>query len=463
MFLDLDKIEPNNIAAIDDVETKVTYGELCKYAHIFNNVIPSRSVVFLLCINNVGALVSYISMVENGIVPLLLNEDIDEELFNALLIKYKPQYICKQTHLVNKEKESIVAELAGYSYIKTNNPDYPINESLELLMSTSGSTGSPKLVRYKKGNLEANAKNVAKAWGWTNSERPICDLNMNYTMGLNVINTHLYVGATLLLISCNITEVKYWNFIKKYKATNFTGVPFSYDILWKLRFNKMQLPSLKTLSVGGGKLSNIMFKSIVNYVNENNKRFIASFGTTETAARISMLDSKSSAIKIGSIGKAIPEGKMYLIDSSGKEILESPAEGELVYTGPNVTMGYAYNYLDLRLKDDFNGVYETGDIARRDEDGYYYIIGRKSRFLKLLGYRVSLDQCEQLIKDEFGIDCACVGNDEKMIIFIKDNIAKETITQFLAKKTSLNSNLFSVEIKRELKRNKSGKILYNEL
>jgi len=463
MFLGIDRINPENIAVIDDLGRQLSYGELAASTAHITNVIPGRSIVFLMCKNTVGALTAYISMVENRIVPVTLNEAIDRELFNTLLDTYRPQYICLPCERVEEYGFEKVYEEKGYAYLATGFEAYPIHEDLQLLMTTSGSTGSPKLVRYKTGNLEANAKNVAIAWNWTENERPICDLQMNYTMGLNVINTHLYVGATLLMVSHNITDPAYWKFIKENKATNFTGVPFSYDILWKLRFPRMDLPHLTTLSEGGGKLTDKMFMSVAEFAREKGKRFIASFGTTETSARMAMLDSDMAIEKYGSIGRAIPEGELILFDVDGNEIKERAAEGELGYRGPNVTMGYALKPEDLLLGDEFKGLYKTGDIARRDEDGYYFIVGRMSRFLKMLGYRVSLDQCERLIRDRFNIDCACAGTDAMMKIYVTDADNLDEIKRFISEKTNIYSSMFSVEKICEIPRNATGKILYSKL
>ncbi len=320
-----------------------------------------------------------------------------------------------------------------------------------------------KLVRYKKGNLEANAKNVAKAFGWTSKERPVCDLGMQYTMGLNVINTHLYVGATILLTTYNLMSSDFWDYIKGEKATNFTGVPFSYDIFYRLHFERMDLPYLRTLSEGGGKLTDARFLQLAEYARKNNKRFIASFGTTETSARMACLPAELALSKIGSIGRAIPEGELFLIDSNGIELTESEAEGELCYRGPNVTMGYAETREELLKGDEFNGEYHTGDFARRDSDGCYFITGRMSRFLKLLSYRVSLDQCEKLIQEHFDLECACAGNDQRMEIYITDESKQKTVLDFISEKTNLFRALFKIHVLDNIPRNASGKIAYKEL
>ena len=318
-------------------------------------------------------------------------------------------------------------------------------------------------MRYKKGNLEANAKNVATAFGWTKSERPICDLGMQYTMGLNVINTHLYVGATVLLTTYNLFSGEFWDYLREEKATNFTGVPFSYDIFARLHFDRMELPYLTTLSQGGGKLTDNRFIWLADYAKKNNKRFIASFGTTETSARMAMLPPEFAESKVGSIGRAIPEGELFLIDSDGEVLNDPIAEGEMCYKGPNVTMGYGLCREDLNKDDEWNGVYHTGDLARRDKDGCYYVTGRLSRFLKLLSYRISLDQCERLIQERFNIECACTGTDQRMDIYITDADKVKEVQEFVMNKTGLFKNLFKVFLIDNIPRNDSGKIKYKEL
>ena len=291
----------------------------------------------------------------------------------------------------------------------------------------------------------------------------MCDLGMQYTMGLNVINTHLYVGATLLLTTHNLISSAFWDYIRNERATNFTGVPFSYDIFAKLHFERMELPYLTTLSQGGGKLTDARFRWLAEYAQRTGKHFFASFGTTETSARMCVLPAEYALNKTGSIGRAIPEGELFLVDADGKELTEAETEGEMCYRGPNVTMGYAVCREDLQKGDEWRGEYHTGDLARRDIDGCYYVTGRKSRFLKLLSYRISLDQCEQLIKDRFNLDCACTGTDQRMEIYITKPEQVKVVQEFICDKTGLFKSLFSMHVIDEIPRNDSGKIRYKEL
>ena len=463
MFLGIDSQIAEHIAVKDNESNNLTYGELTREVKTMAGQAEARSVIFCLCKNTVGALVGYLGFVEGNSVPLMLSSKIEEELLKNLLEEYTPAYLWVPQDLSARFPYAVIYERFGYCLLRTGTGAYPIHDELQLLMTTSGSTGSPKLVRYKKGNLEANAKNVAAAFGWTEKERPVCDLGMQYTMGLNVINTHLYVGATVLLTTYNLMSGDFWDYIKEEKATNFTGVPFSYEIFNRLHFERMSLPYLTTFSEGGGKLTDARFIQLAEYAHNNGKRFIASFGTTETSARMACLPAELALTKTGSIGRAIPEGELFLIDSDGREITEPDVDGELCYRGPNVTMGYAVKKEELTKGDDFHGEYHTGDLAKRDQDGCYYITGRMSRFLKLLSYRVSLDQCERLIQEKFGIECACTGTDQRMDIYVTDGSKTTEILDYISEKTNLFRTLFKVFVIERIPRNDSGKIAYKRL
>lgn len=463
MFLNIDKKKKDSLALVDNEGNRVTYGHLAELMKKVGGFVEPRTLIFNLCKNTAGSMIGYLGFVECGAVPVMLNAKLDNSLLKELLDIYTPAYIwspVEEQHRFDYEK---IYECYKYVLLKTKNEPYPMNENLQLCMTTSGSTGSPKFVRYKKGNLEVNAKNVAVAFGWTKKERAICDLGMQYTMGLNVINTHLYVGATVLLTTYNLLSPEFWEYIKTERGTNFTGVPFSYDIFFRLHFERMDLPDLHTLSQGGGKLTEKRFKQLAEYAQKNGKRFIASFGTTETSARMACLPPELAIEKTGSIGKAIPEGELFLTDENGKVLADPVAEGEMCYKGPNVTMGYAVCKEDLMKGDEFKGIYRTGDLACRDKDGCYYVTGRLSRFLKLLSYRVSLDQSEQMIQQEFSTECACSGTDHRMNIYIKDESIKQEVLKFISKKTGLFKNLFKVFVVPEILRNESGKVRYKEM
>lgn len=213
----------------------------------------------------------------------------------------------------------------------------------------------------------------------------------------------------------------------------------------------------------GGRLTDEMFHELAVFAERSGKRFFATFGTTETSARLAFLPPELATTKTGSIGKAIPEGSLRLIDEDGISVIENGVEGELIYSGPNVTMGYALVKEDLEKGDEFCGEYYTGDMAIRDDDGCYYIVGRKSRFVKLFGHRIGLDDCEKLIHQEFKIKSACVGNDKLISIYVMESVLKDRIHDFISEKTNIMRSSFRVISIEEFPMNETGKILYSKL
>jgi len=454
-----------NIAVITENDRKITYTELKNYCKELTDNIKSRCLVFNLCKNEIGSLIGYIGFLNAKIVPLMLKADLEDALFKSLLNEYKPSYIWLPRKSADKYDFKKIYGNFNYVLLKTNFTEhYALYEELALLLTTSGSTGSPKLVRQSYKNIESNTKSIIEYLELNEKEKVITTLPMNYTYGLSVINTHLYVGASIFLTEKTLIQKEFWQQIKNNNITSFGGVPYTYEMLFKLRFFKMNFPSIRYLTQAGGKLSPELHKNFAKWAKDNNKKFIVMYGQTEATARMSYLPAEKSLEKFGSIGIAIPCGKFKLIDSNGKKITTPETIGELVYEGDNVTLGYAEKGSDLAKGDNFCGKLETGDMAKFDNDGFYYIVGRKKRFLKIYGNRVNLDETENLIKTHFSdFECACSGIDDNMKIFITDVDYKEKVVDFIADKTGLNRTAFKVEYINEIPKNESGKILYKKL
>jgi acyl-coenzyme A synthetase/AMP-(fatty) acid ligase len=417
--------------------------------------------VFCLCKNTVASALGYYAFYENRDVALLLDVGLPGEMLTSLVNEYSPAYVW-----LPRERDFCgerVFSFGDYHLIKTGLTSPPLHDSLSFLLATSGSTGSSKLVRHKYGNLEHNAEVVSEAFGWDENERGICQLPLHYTMGLSVMNSILNAGGTALLCDAGLASGEFWDFLKNEQATSFTGVPFSYEILLKMRFQKRDLPHLKTICCGGGKLSEENFKKLADYASTTGRRFFSTFGATETSARCAYLPPDLACEKLLSVGRAFRDGELFLADESGRAIDDIEAEGELIYRGKNVTMGYSISRNDLIKGDEWNGEYALGDVAKRDRDGCYYIVGRTARFLKLYGRRISLDTTEELISSRFGTVCACAGTDTKMEVFVTTSGVECDIIQLLAEKTTLPKTTFSVFVVSEIPRMSNGKADYIEL
>ena len=457
MFLDLDKKDRSAIAVIDDSGQSITYGDICDFSKKFHEYLPKRALIFILSENKIGSLMGYTSALSNRIVPLILSAKTEKGLYENLRDMYKPEYLWLPNEMVEEMGYDTVFSDFGYTLFKTGNPAAAMYEDLSLLLPTSGSTGSPKLVRHSYRNIEANAFNVLRMFGLTPSEKAMAILPMHYTMGLSVIASHLLAGATLLLSGRSLLDKGFWDMLKE--ATSFTGVPYNYEILMKMRFTRMDLPNLKIITQGGGKLTEEMFQALAKYAQEKGKQFIPTYGQSECTARMAYLPADLAMTKTCSIGMAEPGGQLSIVDNDGNETFEGEATGEMVYRGENVTLGYAYAVEDLTKGDENYGVMHTGDLAHRDSDGCYYIVGRLKRFLKIFGLRIGLDEVENLIKSEYDVDCYCKGTDEKLIVLVtKESIAPE-LPEFIEQKTHLFHKNIEVQVVDAILRNEAGKVI----
>ena len=457
MFLDLDKKDREKVAVIDDSGSSITYGDICDFSQEFAKHLPHRTLIFILSENKIGSLLGYTASLSNKVVPLIFSAKTEEGLYTNLRDMYKPEYMWVPDEMVDELGYEPIFSAWDYTLVKTGYPTVPLYEELSLLLPTSGSTGSPKLVRHSYRNIEANADNVRRLFQLTEEEKAMAILPMHYTMGLSVIASHLLTGATLLLSGRSLLDKGFWTMLRE--ATSFTGVPYSYEILTKMRFTRMDLPNLKVITQGGGKLTEAIWNTLAQYAHEKGKQFIATYGQSECTARMAYLPAEMALDKVCSIGVAEPGGQLSIVDDNGNETFEGEAQGEMVYRGENVTLGYAICREDLLKGDENHGIMHTGDLARRDADGCYYIIGRLKRFLKIYGLRIGLDEVEQMIKAEYNTDCYCKGDDEKLVVLVTDPSLVSQIPFFIEEKIHLFHQNIEVQLVETILRNESGKVI----
>ena len=456
----------HRVAAIENTGRKITYAQIVQTAERLDGIMPKRSLVFSLCRNVIGSMCGYLSFLHNRSVQLMLDANIEPVLLGSLTDIYKPAYLYVPEDMAEKFSDyEKVYEGWDYVLLNTNfDITYALSDDLGLLLATSGSTGSPKLVRQSYANVCSNAKAIVEYLEIDENERPITTLPMNYTYGLSIINSHVAVGATVLLTTDTVIAKGFWDFMKAENATSFGGVPYTYEMLKRIRFFRMDIPSLKYFTQAGGKLSAELHKEFAEFAESKGMKFIVMYGQTEATARMAYLPADKAIEKYGSMGIAIPGGKLLLIDADGNEITEPEVVGELVYEGENVTLGYAECGEDLAKGDERNGRLETGDMAKRDEDGFFFIVGRKKRFLKLFGNRINLDEIDRIVKREYeNIDVASTGTDELMIVYITDKSLEKEIEKLIVTRTHINSRAIAVAAIDSIPRNESGKVLYKDL
>ncbi len=450
-------------ALVTNDGTEYTYAQMLAAADNVSAVVASHSLVFSLCRNSVESVVGYAAFMRSDCACAMLSDSIDAALLASLLENYHPSFVWLPSDRAEEAEGSIVHSYMDYCLVKTNySVDYELDPQLKLLLTTSGSTGSPKFVRQTVENIQSNTESIVEYLEITKDDAAITTLPMNYTYGLSIINSHLFCGARIILSEYTMMDKRFWALIKEQKATTFGGVPYIYEMLKRLRFNRMDLPSLRYLTQAGGKMAPELADEFSAICRDKGMKFIVMYGQTEATARMSYRPWEYAFSKSASMGIAIPGGEFSLIDEKGEVITEADKVGELVYKGKNVTMGYAVSRFDLSKGDENNGVLYTGDMAKRDADGFYYIVGRKKRFLKLFGNRVNLDEVEQLVKKQ-GIDCVCAGEDDNMLVYITDAAKQAEVTEFIDHHTAISHGGYKIKVIDSFPRSESGKILYSEL
>ena len=431
----------NSTALILENNKFITYEKLLlSTKKISNKLDKKKKLIFLIGDNDFETIAAYISFINKGHSVAFLDSKINKIFLKSLLFLYCPDYIfCNNEKLKIIKSYNKILKFKSYVLYKKNITKQNIlNKDLMLLMSTSGTTGSPKFVKQSYQNVISNIKSIIKYLNIKKEDITITSLPISYVYGLSVINTHLFVGATIVLTKRSMIEKKFWDLIVKYKVNNFSGVPYNYSIIEKI-FKKKLPKSLKYTTQAGGKMNNILIKKIINIYKDNKIKLIQMYGAAEATSRMSYLKWKYSSKKIGSIGKPIPGGSFYMIDKKGKK---NNKKGELVYQGKNVCMGYAESSKDLILPDSNKGTLKTGDIAYMDKDGFYYIEGRNNRYVKIFGIRLNLSELETILFKK-GIDVIMrEGEENKINTYFKNSNQVIDGIKYISKTTSINSNVF---------------------
>tara|TARA_B100000886_G_C20426910_1_gene494646 strand:- start:12735 stop:14147 length:1413 start_codon:yes stop_codon:yes gene_type:complete len=458
------KKDLKKIAIIEKNKVK-TYQDLKKDIKEIDHIFHSRQIVILLCNNTYECLLIYLACLKNGSIPLLLSENLCEAHIKEYIKKYLPKYVFSPKK-ININKTRNVSFMGNYLIYEHDNNNFVKNKFLALLLTTSGSTGNPKVVKVSKKNLLSNTLSICKYLNLTENERHMTILPMNYTYGLSCINTFLYSGGSIILNSDAITTKSFWMNIEKNKPTFFSGVPFTYEIISKYFLEKLKDSSIRVFTQAGGKLRNQFLEKFIKFSEENNKEFIVMYGQTEATARMSYLPFSKLKEKIGSIGIAIPGGKFKLRNTYVEHNKKNKIIGELVYVGENVTEGYAHSFEELNELEEKPNCLNTGDIAWIDKDNYVFLVGRINKFAKISGIRVSLIDIEDFLNNQ-GFNCAVCSDDIFLRIFIENEKENKIDTiklkKEISKKMNISSNSLKIKGITKLPRLDSGKVNYQKL
>ncbi|WP_282701071.1 AMP-binding protein [Streptomyces sp. CC219B] len=401
---------------------------------------PTRRLVLLAGANRADAIVTHLAALSAG-HPVLLVPGDSETTLRSLTEAYAPDVVARPG-------------ADGTWHLDERHPGsaHTLHPDLALLLSTSGSTGSPKLVRLSHDNLQANAESIATYLGIDDTDRAATTLPMHYCYGLSVIHSHLLRGAGLVLTERSVSEAAFWEEFRAARGTSLAGVPYTFDLLDRIGFERMELPHLRRVTQAGGRLAPERAAHYARLGLRSGWQFFVMYGQTEATARMAYLPAHLAAERPEAIGVPIPGGSFRLkpVDGHGPDV------GELVYSGPNVMLGYAESPADLALGRTVDELH-TGDLARRAPDGLYEIVGRRSRFAKILGLRIDPQQVENLLA-EHGVPAFCAGDGEALAVVALEGTEDEAgIRRLVADRCGLPVRALRVRVLAELPRLTSGK------
>jgi len=363
-----------------------------------------KRLAFLYIDNSLTAITVLLSFLKSPHALVLLSPGLSETLKSELEVHYKPAYIYDVSRsYVDGYKDCITTGLRQI----INEMSYPIHPETKILLSTSGTTGSPKFVKLSEKNLLNNARSIAAYLPISSADVAPLNLPVYYSYGLSVFTSNAIKGGAIVCTNTDVLNKTFWSQMQHFGFTSIAGVPFVYEMLDRIGFTKKQYPSLKYFTQAGGKLTEPLVVKFAEYAKEHNVLFYVMYGQTEATARMSYLPPGETLKRPTSIGVAIPGGKFEIENGSN----------ELKYQGANICGGYVTSLQDLESYYQEQWLY-TGDQAKMDADGFVYITGRMKRFVKLFGNRINLDEIESLLAKQLNTIIRSIGVEDKNLLLI---------------------------------------------
>ncbi|MBU2951993.1 AMP-binding protein [Tamlana agarivorans] len=417
----------------------------------------SRSLVFLYLDTNIDALAVYFSFLKSDHALVLLSDSIDIKLKENLEKEYEPTIIYdanRETPSGYQPKE-VLGDVVHLELFVNENFNTEIHDNIKILLSTSGTTGSPKLVKLSADNILQNALSICDYLPINSKDVTPINLPLHYSYGLSVLHSNALLSGTIVCGLPDVLDRNFWKLLSKYGFSSIAGVPFIYEMLNRIGFLKKEYPSLKYISQAGGNLSKNIKEAFNNYCLQRDINFFVMYGQTEATARISYVPTSELKNNITSIGIPIKNGKIT-IDKETEELL---------YSGPNVFGGYATGRADLSIWEDIKEL-KTGDLAYKDASGFYHIKGRLKRIVKVFGNRVNLDEIEAFIKSSLNTSLlACTGIDDKIILIAHCNntIDEPKLKKLIFETYKIQGSAIKFKFFEVLPVNKNDKIDYKAI
>jgi len=400
------------------------YGRSLKLARYLNEKYGEHNDIVLVSPNSIFFLVAYMAIMKSGNVCVPLNPGIEDHNLSFILDLCKSDIAFIAPSLRGSKWERIrdvYFEIPDALHGNNENTIHPFEyegfdgERLAEIIFTSGSTGEPKGVMITHRNIIANTSSIIEYLQLTGDDIIEVVLPFYYCYGLSLLHTHMKVGGSVVFNNNFMFLGAVIDDLNRYGCTGFAGVPSHFQVLLRKSssFKETSFPSLRYVTQAGGKLHRVFIREFMDSFPDID--FYVMYGQTEATARLSWLPPERLHDKLGSMGKAIPGVELALMDESGEFIREPGVVGEVVAKGDNIMKGYLGDpegtAQTLR-----NGWLHTGDLAYRDEDGFFFLTARVKEIIKVGGRRISPKEIEEVIVTIPGVvDCSISAIDDEVL------------------------------------------------
>jgi long-chain acyl-CoA synthetase len=420
---------PDKIALIHE-QTRATYEQINAMANRVARALIGIGVgadtrVAVILHNSIEYVASYYGVLKTGAACVSLSTDVRPDGLVPLLKEVEPAAMISSTRFETLLSDTPLSSSGIRALIMSqpktkstampfpvvaledivsggdaSNPDLAIDQSrLACLIYTSGSTGLPKGAMLTHRNIVHNTDSICTYLNLTADDRQMVVLPFFYVMGKSLLNTHFAVGGSVVINNRFAYTGAIIRQMIDEQVTGMSGVPSTYAYLLHrspLASSRDKLVSLRYCSQAGGHMSR-QIKQELRLVLPAHTLIYIMYGATEASARLSYLDPADFDRKIDSIGKAIPGVTLRVVGENGTEMPVGQV-GELTALGSNIMQGYWKDPETSARVLDHNG-YHTGDLAYADDEGYFYLVGRKDNLLKVSGHRINPQEIEDVMME----------------------------------------------------------------
>jgi len=490
------RLNPRNEALVY-LDKRINYIELDRSAnrlanYFLDNGIEPGDRIAILCEPSIDYAIAYFAILKAGCAVVGLNTATTSRIVKGLLNDCAALAVVVQHQYAHYIKEiadecpSLILKVMSGNYEEEGDqgnissadfqeiqlegsPEAPrldiAAKDLATIIYTSGTTGNPKGVMLSHRNLEANTDSIVEYLHLTAHDKVMSVLPFYYSYGHSLLLTHIRVGGSVVIDNRFAYPNVVLDVMSREKVTGFSGVPSTFAILMhRSNFAKYNWEHLRYITQAGGPMTPALTSKLMETLP--NTKIYVMYGQTEASARLSYLDPGNLVKKLGSIGQAIPGVTLTVRDENG-QVCPPNTEGEIVASGDNIMLGYWNQPVETAKILKADGLH-TGDLARCDDDGYLFIVGRNSEMIKSGAHRISPKEIEVILGEHeavlesavIGVPDEIMGESIKAVVVLKDGFT--TSEKDIIKHCTINLPPFKVpkivEFVETLPKTTSGKI-----